>query len=243
MFFALLFLYVYCWVTGVWNEFKKRGIPYAEPSFPFCSKNAKPALMGEVSFLETDKSLGRGDFRDTKIWGYYMMGQPTLVINDEELAKHILIKDFDHFTDLRSYGYHSDSKDGMLMKYMYFNMKGDMWKKVRSMMSGVFTAGKLKQMTPFIVQCSDNMESHLHNLALNDTEFEAGEELASIFTIDSFASAGFGLEIDSFKNPENNFKKMALALVGAPGFGSAWDMPRTVFTMMFPSKSKECLCK
>ena len=101
LFFALLFLYVYRWVTGDWNEFKKRGIPYAEPSFPFGSKNAKPALMGEVSFLETDKMLGRGDFRDTKIWGYYMMGQPTLVINDEELAKHILIKDFDHFTDLR----------------------------------------------------------------------------------------------------------------------------------------------
>merc|ERR1719500_832262 len=69
-------------------------------------------MMGEVAFFEADKSLGRGDFKDTKIWGYYMMGQPTLVI-----------KDFDHFTDLRSFGYHSDSKDGMLIKYMYTNMK------------------------------------------------------------------------------------------------------------------------
>ena len=122
------------------------------------------------------------------------------------------------------------------MKYMYFNMKGDEWKKVRSMMSGVFTAGKLKHMTPFIIQCADNMEPYLDNLALNDTEFETGE-VASIFTLDAFASAGFGLENDSFKNPENNFKKMALTLVGAPGFGSAWDMPRTIFITMFPSKS------
>ena len=101
LFFALLLLYVYRWVTGSWDEFKKRGVPYAEPSFPWGSKNAKQAMMGEVSFFEADKLLGRGDFRDTKIWGYYMMGQPTLVINDEDLAKHILIKDFDHFTDLR----------------------------------------------------------------------------------------------------------------------------------------------
>ena len=101
LFFALLFLFLYRWITGSWDEFKKRGIPYAEPSFPFGSKNAKQTLMGEVSFFETDKMLGRGDFKDTKIWGYYVMGQPTLVINDEELAKHILIKDFDHFTDLR----------------------------------------------------------------------------------------------------------------------------------------------
>ena len=98
---ALLCLYIYHYVTKNFGEFKKRGIPYAEPSFPWGSKNAKQAMMGEVSFFEADKLLGRGDFKDTKIWGYYMMGQPTLVINDENLAKHILIKDFDHFTDLR----------------------------------------------------------------------------------------------------------------------------------------------
>lgn len=237
LFFALLFLYVYRWVTGSWDEFKKRGIPYAEPSFPFGSKNAKQAMMGEVSFFEADKSLGRGDFKDTKIWGYYMMGQPTLVINDEDLAKHILIKDFDHFTDLRSFGYHSESKDGMLIKYMYTNMKGDEWKKVRSMMSGVFTSGKLKHMTPFIIQCADNMEPYLDNLALNDTEFEV-RDLASRFTLDAFASAGFGIENDSFKDPNNVFRKMSLALIGAPGFGSSWDMPRTIFIMMFPGLSK-----
>lgn len=123
----------------------------------------------------------------------------------------------------------------MLIKYMYTNMKGDKWKKGRSMMSGVFTAGKLKQMMPFINQCADNMEPYLDNLALNDTEFEV-RDAASRFTLDAFASAGFGLENDSFKNPENTFRKMSLALIGAPGFGSSWDMPRAIFIMMFPSK-------
>merc|ERR1711936_504608 len=185
LFFALLLLYVYRWVTGSWDEFKKRGVPYAEPSFPWGSKNAKQAMMGEVSFFEADKLLGRGDFKDTKIWGYYMMGQPTLVINDENLAKHILIKDFDHFTD----------------------------------------------------QCADNMEPYLDNLAANDTEFEV-RDIASRFTLDAFASAGFGIENDSFKDPDNVFRKMALELVGAPGFGSSWDMPRAVFIMIFPTFSK-----
>ena len=46
----------------------------------------------------------------------------------------------------------------MLIKYMYTNMKGDKWKKGRAMMSGVFTAGKLKVMMPFINKCADNME-------------------------------------------------------------------------------------
>ena len=135
----------------------------------------------------------------------------------------------------RHFGYESDSKDGMLIKYMYTNMKGDKWKKGRSMMSGVFTAGKLKVMMPFINQCADNMEPYLDNLALNDTEFEV-RDVASRFTLDAFASAGFGLENDSFKNPDNKFREMSLALIGAPGFGSSWDMSRAIFIMMFPSK-------
>ena len=99
--FCLFLLYIYRWITGSWDEFKKRGIPYAEPSFPWGSSNARTAMMGEINFFDVDKPLARTEFKDTKIWGYYMMAQPTLVINDETLAKHILVKDFDHFTDLR----------------------------------------------------------------------------------------------------------------------------------------------
>ena len=58
--------------------------------------------MGKVNFMSADNMLAEGEFKDQKIFGYFMMGQPILVINDEELAKKILIKDFEHFTDIRS---------------------------------------------------------------------------------------------------------------------------------------------
>jgi len=234
---GLLFLYVYRYVTKNFDEFKKRGIPYAEPSFPFGSKNAKSAIMGQRNFFDVDKEEAYNEFKDEKMWGYFMFGQPTLVINDEELAKHIMIKDFDHFTDLRSFGYESKSKDGLLIKYMFTNMKGDKWKKARAMMSGVFTSGKLKYMTPYIVQCSENMEGYLEKIEKNNEDFEA-RDLASIFTLDAFASAGFGIEQNSFTDPKNIFREMAMTLIGAPGFGSAWDMPRAIFVMTFPKLSK-----
>ena len=233
--FGLFLLYIYRWITGSWDEFKKRGIPYAEPSFPWGSSNARTAMMGEINFFDVDKPLARTEFKDTKIWGYYMMAQPTLVINDETLAKHILVKDFDHFTDLRPFGYESTSKDGMLIKYMFTNMKGDKWKKVRSMMSGVFTSGKLKTMTPFLVQCADNMETYLANLESSGAEFEA-RDLASMYTVDAFASSGFGIENNSFDDPDNVFRRMAMGIVGAPGYGSSWDMFRNIFIMMFPGR-------
>ena len=103
------------------------------------------------------------------------------------------------------------------------------------MMSGVFTSGKLKTMTPFLVQCADNMETYLANLESSGAEFEA-RDLASMYTVDAFASSGFGIENNSFDDPDNVFRRMAMGIVGAPGYGSSWDMFRNVFIMMFPGR-------
>ena len=102
LFLALVFAYLYWICTRRFDFFAKQGIPHEKPSFPFGSSNAKEVLMGRESFWRTDVALAESErFREEKVFGYFMMGQPTTIINDEELAKHILVKDFEHFTDLR----------------------------------------------------------------------------------------------------------------------------------------------
>ena len=99
------FAYLYRMVTKNFDFFAKQGIPYEKPSFPFGSPNAKEVLLGRESFWRTDFALAESDkFKNEKVFGYFMMGQPTTIINDEELGKRILIKDFEHFTDLRYVG-------------------------------------------------------------------------------------------------------------------------------------------
>ena len=66
LFFALLFLYVYRYVTGSFDEFKKIGVPYAQPSFPFGSSNAKKMLMGETNFFDGDKLLAENEFKNAQ---------------------------------------------------------------------------------------------------------------------------------------------------------------------------------
>eukprot|EP00092_Neocalanus_flemingeri_P008738 GFUD01009411.1.p1 GENE.GFUD01009411.1~~GFUD01009411.1.p1 ORF type:complete len:510 (+),score=126.28 GFUD01009411.1:48-1577(+) len=237
IFLGLLCLWFYHYCTKQFDEFKKRGMPFAKPSFPFGSSNAKSALMGEVSFFDVDRALAANEFKDEKIFGYFMMGQPTVVINDEELAKRIMVKDFDHFTDLRPMGYEAETKDAKIMKYQMAGLKGEQWKKVRSIMSGVFSSGKLKLMTPHIVMCGQQLEAYMTPLVEKGEELEA-RHIASLFTIDAMATSGYGLEINSFENPENTFRKMALTLVGAPGYGSSMDMMRMVFIMTAPSLAK-----
>jgi len=235
---GLGFAYLYWICTRNFNFFAKQGIPHEKPSFPFGSSNAKEVLMGKESFWRTDVALAESEqFKNEKVFGYFMMGQPTTVINDEELGKRILVKDFEHFTDLRHFGYDSETKDGQLVKYMFTNMRGDKWRKVRSMMSGVFTSGKLKSMTPLIVKAAKQMQDRLVSLDQEGKEFEI-RELSLTFAMDSFASSGFGIEQNSFKEPDNVFRKMALTLVGAPGYSTGWDQARIMFIMTFPGLSK-----
>ena len=193
--------------------------------------------MGEVSFFDVDRILAQNEFKDEKIFGYFLMGQPTVVINDEELAKKVLITDFDHFTDISTFGYDAETKDAKIVMSMISNLKGDKWKKIRSIMSPVFASGKLKLMAPHIIKCGKHLESYIGPIVEMGEEIEA-RNLSSLFTVDSMATAGYGLEINSFANPENTFRRMCLSLVGAPGYGTSLDMARTVLVMIAPGLAK-----
>ena len=46
------------------------------------------------------------------------------------------------------------------------------------------------------------------------------KEAGGMMTLDSIATAGFGVQTNSFNNPKNNFRVQALTLVGHPGKGS-----------------------
>jgi len=232
LFFCLLFALFYRHCTKQFNFFKLRGIPYAEPSFPFGSRNAKDGLTGKTNFFAIDKTLVDSDeFKNEKLFGYFIMGQPQFLVNDEELAKKIMISDFDHFTDLRSVGYKGHTKENKLFNSMFTSLGGEDWRKSRAIFNPSFTGSKLKIMTPHLakvgVQLSNYVGEH------TGEEFEA-RELFGKYSIDGLATAGFGIEIDSFKDPDSVFRTMALTLAGAPGYGSSWDIPRFILLTVAP---------
>ena len=64
---------------------------------------------------------------------------------DMDLIKSVFIKDFDHFTDRRDISMGSKYNENMLS-----NLNGDKWKRMRRLVSPVFTTGKLRGMVPLI---------------------------------------------------------------------------------------------
>ena len=83
---------------------------------------------------------------------------------------------------------------------------------MRAMVSPVFTSGKLKLMVPHIDKCGVNIEEHLKTAAMTGEVLEA-KEMFGKFTLDAIATSGFGIESNSFKDPENIFRINAMKIV------------------------------
>eukprot|EP00088_Acartia_fossae_P054512 TRINITY_DN6273_c0_g1_i2.p1 TRINITY_DN6273_c0_g1~~TRINITY_DN6273_c0_g1_i2.p1 ORF type:complete len:542 (+),score=114.34 TRINITY_DN6273_c0_g1_i2:29-1627(+) len=208
---VLLFGLFYRYITKDFHFFDGQGIPVSPPIFPWGSKVMKNIMMGKSSFIAMFGELAE-EFPNTKISGFFMFNAPRYFVNDEEIAKQILIKDFEYFVDRSTIA----SGDKYFSKMMT-NLEGDKWKKVRMIMSGVFTSGRLRQMFPHLNKVGQNFEAYLDKVAADGKEVDA-KTTGGCLTLDGIASAVFGIESNSFDDPDNTFRVMALRLTNAPGY-------------------------
>lgn len=145
----------YAWVMKRMSLFKNANVPEDPGYFPMGSTTSFKVIKQQLSFvMQSDELYWK--FRDKAFVGYYgfLGGGPTLVINDLEIAKRIMIKDFDHFVDRRSLDLAEEPNK--YLKSMLTSMTGDKWKAMRSTISPVFTSGKLKGIVPRIDKVSDS---------------------------------------------------------------------------------------
>ena len=152
LFLVGAFTFLYYYLTKDFGKFAKQGITEHDPKFPFGSKEATDMFMGKLAFTRAVEPV-YNKYRDQKMVGYHFLGKMTLVINDLDLMKQMFIKDFDHFVDRRKI----DFGTGDLTKYfnnMLTTLDGDQWKEMRSVVSPVFTSGKLRAMTKLVNKVS-----------------------------------------------------------------------------------------
>ena len=84
--------------------------------------------------------------------------------------------------------------------------------QMRAIVSPVFTSGKLRLMVPHIDKCGANIQPLLRTAAMTGEVLEA-KEMFGKFTFDSIATSGFGIESNSFEDPDNIFRINALKLI------------------------------
>lgn len=187
----------YFYVKFVYSYWKRKGVPYIVPTIPF--GNIGPTLRSVRSLSQNILDLYKAS--TDSIVGFYLGLRPALLIREPTIIRDVLIKDFQYFRDR---GFHLDANVDPLVSNLFFS--DSKWKEMRAKLSPAFTSGKLKEMFDTFIDCAKPLEECMKQYAITGKEVEV-REVFSRYTMDSIASIGFGLEIDSFKHPNNEFRE------------------------------------
>ncbi|KAH8383087.1 hypothetical protein KR009_006667 [Drosophila setifemur] len=193
---AVTLLYVYLkWTFSYWD---RKGFPSGGSSMPFGALDS--VRRGKRSFGMAIYDM----YKSTKepVIGIYLTLRPALLVRDAQLAHDVLVKDFASFHDRGVYV----DEDNDPMSASLFQLEGARWKGLRSKLSPSFTSGKLKAMFETADAVGDKLIAHLNGLLppTGSKELEL-KELMATYAIDIIASTIFGLDVDSFANPTNEF--------------------------------------
>ena len=198
----------YWWLCRKWQFWENQGIKGPTPSLP--AGNFGAILSMKVHLLDWLTKLYH-QFPEEKIVGIYSVHQPVMVVNDPELARQLLVKDFNHFVDRDTEENVAKLFPGETDRYWLAQMTlktGDEWKDIRSTFSPIFTSGKMRAMMRFIDKVSESLIQEMDK----NTAFEEGFELKDTmgkFSLDTLASCAFGVDGQSFEDKQSIFVKNA----------------------------------
>nr|UOW66143.1 cytochrome P450 6CY16 [Rhopalosiphum padi] len=194
-----VFTAIYYYSTSTYEKWRKLNIPYVPP-VPLFGNSFKmlTRLEDQIDMFEKMYYL----FPDAKLFGYYQMRDPILMVRDPELINTILVKDFSYFTD---HGIDVESSTSVVANSLFF-YNGQRWRTMRQKLSPGFTSGKLKDTYCQINECSDEMVSGIVE-TLKKTDRLDVNTMAGGFSTDVIGTCAFGLKLDAIKNDDSKFRR------------------------------------
>ncbi|XP_078666399.1 cytochrome P450 3A5-like [Branchiostoma floridae x Branchiostoma belcheri] len=226
---AVLPVLFYLYAVRPMQALKKMGVPGPTP-LPLIGNLHQTMKAGFYNVeAQTEAMATYG-----KVYGTYNGRVPVLVISDPEMLREIFVKQFHKFANRATGSLDLDVKPQNLM---ISSLLDEEWKNLRRIISPAFSGGKLKQMTEAINSCADLLLGNIRSFGEKGESFDT-KELTSAFLTDVTARTGFGLDVDSQRNPRDpfviNLKKT---------FSSNFFNPLIWLMLLFPSIMKPILEK
>lgn len=197
---ALVIATVYIYFKNAYSYWESRGVPYEPPKFPLGSiwGFGYKYHSSDLSKRIYDKFRGQAKF-----CGIYILYAPAVMILDLDLLKNVLVKDFTNFTDKGLYS--NDEADPLTGNLFFFD--DEKWRNMRNKLTSSFTSGKMKFMFPTVVEVAERFKDHLTEIIQQNDEVQIRDLLAR-FTTDVIGTCAFGIECNSLKDPDAEFKRM-----------------------------------
>ncbi|PNF30179.1 putative cytochrome P450 6a13 [Cryptotermes secundus] len=190
---------VYAYFKWSFSYWKKRDVPYVEPSFPFGNFGEATLALKNIGYVNR-KLYTR--LEGHRYGGVYMVSSPLLFLRDPDLIKDVLVKDFSTFHDR---GVYMNEEVEPLSGHL-FSLPGKRWRNLRIKLSPTFTSGKMKMMFQRLVECGDELKLCLENIAGRGEVIEV-KDLLGRFSTDVISSCAFGIECNCLKNENAEFRQ------------------------------------
>lgn len=181
---------------GYWRS---RGVPCDEPLIPYGSIKGvgKTVHMSEMVMKLYEKYKPTG----AKLCGAYLFTHPIAILFDIELIKCVFVKDFANF---QKNMYVNEVDDPLTANLVL--LEGEKWKKLRAKLTPTFTSNKMKFMFPTVVGVGERFCDCLLEVVQKHDELEM-KELCARFTTDIIGTCSFGIECNSLKDPNAEFRR------------------------------------
>ena len=191
---ALLLAWVYRTITKNFDFWESRGVPGPAPRFPWGNEFGPPFWTSMIDVEEWlyDKHGGK------KFCGYFEFNRPVLFVGDPDLISAITIKDFEFFTDRRDQGADENLREAVSI------LRGAQWKETRAVMSPSFSTSKLRGMHQMTLENALNLTHYVLEDMKKNGEVEM-KHMFGCFTMDNIASCAFGVNCNSFTDPDSTF--------------------------------------
>lgn len=204
---VILLLYlINLYINGNNKYWPKRGVPVVNFSEV---ATVLDLLTRKKSIIQMDQ----GYYEHSKAKGLPYCGimefrNPVLMVTDLDLVKSVLVKDFDHFVDRRSFKIEGEP----VFNEMLVFLSGQKWKDVRSALSPSFTTGKMRRMFECFNKCGKSFVTCVKQQTKENGYKVEVQDVVSRFSIDVIGAAAFGMETNSLSNKDSEFAKNAQAL-------------------------------
>uniref|UniRef100_A0A8C2ISA3 Thromboxane-A synthase n=1 Tax=Cyprinus carpio TaxID=7962 RepID=A0A8C2ISA3_CYPCA len=214
-FFLMIFIFHYLYSISPYSVLERCGIKHPKPS-PFFGN----LMMFREGFFKAQSDLIK---KYGRICGYYIGRRPIVIIADPDMLRQVMVKEFNKFPNRMTVrGITKPMSDSLVM------LKGEQWKRVRSILTPTFSAAKMKEMVPLINTATETLLRNLKSHAESGNSFNI-HKCFGCFTMDVIASVAFGTQVDSQNNPDDPFVHHASKF-----FAFTFFKPLMLFFMAFP---------
>ncbi|KAJ8670406.1 hypothetical protein QAD02_001665 [Eretmocerus hayati] len=203
--FGFIGVYFYC--TRNYKYWTNLGVRQSTPKFFF--GNLASCVLGKRRPDEYFHELyhhGKGE----KMIGFYIFDKPYLMLRNPELIKNVFVKDFNNFP----HRVLSTIDEDLLGKNSLFLTRNPPWSHIRKELSPFFTSVRIKQKFELMLEICQDLKGHLQTFGVDDRVGKPLhiKEMCAKFVTDVIGKTAFGMDFESLKNPDAEFRKHGKAI-------------------------------